>query len=355
MFNKTLTALNQLRNDLLAGKFKSPVLPSGRQLCIRYQVGRGAIKVITDTLLQEKLLYRISEKKLGITSGNVQRKKHKLLVISHPYLRYGWAGNIAFERQKTVTAAAAERGFEVEFATKDFTNLDYEEFQKLQDQQYSGVLFLELYHRKTVQELQKNHIPVLISGVEENGDLPCCRMDYRQIGRLAAYELIRQGHKRIGVITGSLEKFIFQEILRGIKGAMAEEDAVFDPELTAEVVGQYGIVEDEVAILNLLDNPHPPTGIIALRKNRIMLLQNICRKRNINIPQELSLIGFDTADWPGIEVSDLTVINDDVLTLDKIAVNMLINLTCDVQAPENFLLASSIRHGASVAPPPLKS
>lgn len=348
MFSKTLTALNRLREDLLAGKFKSPVLPSGRQLCQRYQVGRGAIKVITNILLQEELLYRISEKKLGITSGNIQRSPNKLLVISHPYLRYGWAGNIAFERQKTVTAAAAERGFEVEFATKEFTNLDYEEFQKLRDQQYSGVLFLELYHRKTVQELQKNHIPVLISGVEENGDLPCCRMDYRQIGRLATYELIRKGHRRIGVITGSLEKFIFQEILRGIKGAMAEEDVVFDPELTAEVTGQYGVVEDEVAVLNLLDNPQPPTGIIALRKNRIMLLQSLCRRRNMNIPQDVSIIGFDTPDWPGIEANDLTMINDDALTLDKIAVNMLINRINNVHAPDSFLLAPTMRHGKSI-------
>lgn len=351
MFSKTILALNQLREDLFFGRYKGDFLPSARQLCIRYNVGRGAIKVIVEALLQEGVLYRISERKIGIAPANIQTKKRKLLVISHPYLSYGWAGNIAFDRQQTVTAAATERGFEVEFATKDFTNLDYEEFQKLQQQQYSGVLFLELYHRKTVQELQKNHIPVLISGVEENGDLPCCRMDYRQIGRLAAYELIRHGHRRIGTVTGSLEKFIFQEILRGIRGAMAEEDLHFDPELVAQVTGQYGRVEDEVAVLKILDNPHPPTGIIALRRNRIMQLQSLCRQRNMNIPQDISIIGFDNPDWPGIEVNNLTMINDAALTLDKIAVNMLINQANSAQVPESFLLTPTLRHGGTTAPP----
>ena len=100
----------------------------------------------------------------------------------------------------------------------------------------------------------------------------------------------------------------------------------------------------------MLDDPHPPTGIIALRRNRIMQLQSLCRQRNMSIPHDISIIGFDNPDWPGIEVNNLTMINDATLILDKIAVNMLINQSNSIQKPENFLLAPALRPGATVAP-----
>ncbi len=351
MFNKTQKALTALREDILQKKYAGTELPSARKLCTIYNVGRGAMKVILSELQQEQLLFPLSERKLGINHKHSSAKKRKLLVISHPFLSYGWAGNISFERKSIVTDAALSRGVEVEFTTKDFINLNYMEFQQLQARHYSGVLFLELYHRETVLELLKNNIPVMISGVEENGDLPCCRLDYRQVGRLAAYELIRQGHQRIGVVTGSLQKFIFQEILRGIRGAMAEEFLTFDPELTAEISGQYGMVEDEVTLLKLLDTPRPPTGIIALRRNRIMLLQNICRQRNINIPQDISIVGFENPDWPGIAANDLTMVNDAILQLDKLTVNMLIDWISTGKAPESMIVAPTLHPGSSIRNP----
>jgi DNA-binding LacI/PurR family transcriptional regulator len=82
-----------------------------------------------------------------------------------------------------------------------------------------------------------------------------------------------------------------------------------------------------------------------------MQLQSLCRQRNMNIPQDISIIGFDNPDWPGIEVNNLTMINDAALTLDKIAVNMLINQANSAQVPESFLLTPTLRHGGTIAPP----
>ena len=49
-------------------------------------------------------------------------------------------------------------------------------------------------------------------------------MNFRNIGRQAGRYLIEKGHRHIGVLSGPLDKFIYQEMLAGFRGALAEDE-----------------------------------------------------------------------------------------------------------------------------------
>jgi len=324
MFSHTVAVLEKLRQTIANGGFPDGKLPSARQLCLRFGIGRGAMAVIVKTLEKEGVLLRTSARKFAIRSPHVKLSaSRRILIVTHPYHRCGWGGTLQFQRPVLAREAAHNANMEAEIVVRAFSNLSYEHFQALLRREYGGVLFLELYHPGSVRELLKHRIPVVVSSPETAADIPCCRLDYRDVGRRGAYELIRAGHRRVGLVTGSAEQFIFDEMLRGFRGALAEESVPFAPELVAELDGKYGSPEDEKALAELFARPDRPTGILVARSNRLMAIETFCEAKGWKIPDDLSVIGFDNPAWPGIEAGNLTMLNDASQEIDAEAVRML--------------------------------
>jgi LacI family transcriptional regulator len=79
----------------------------------------------------------------------------------------------------------------------------------------------------------------------------------------------------------------------------------------------------EQAMAELLDLPKPPTAIFA-GSNRIVLgVLNCLRERKIRIPEDISLVVFDDADWLAAWNPPITAIDIAVREMANLAVETL--------------------------------
>lgn len=119
---------------------------------------------------------------------------------------------------------------------------------------------------------------------------------------LAVKCLIEHGHRHIGFINGISEgNFRFNKAndrLIGLHRAIGEAGLLFEPELV--VVSEWSRQGGKMAALQLLSRPDRPTAIFAASDMQAVGVLEAARSLNLNIPNDLSLIGYD-----GIELSEL--------------------------------------------------
>lgn len=128
----------------------------------------------------------------------------------------------------------------------------------------------------------------------------CVAVDYREGARAAAEYLLALGHRRIGFVTAPLARANRRQILEGYREAHEQAGLPVDEALVAEAESeyQYGrhVYELDVGgqlTERLLQMDDPPTAIMA---NNDLMAMGVLQKlyeKNIRIPEEMSVVGFD--------------------------------------------------------------
>ena len=144
----------------------------------------------------------------------------------------------------------------------------------------------------SAKTLQKNNIPLVLIDREIDGvESDIVRLDDYEGGRIAARQLLEQGHRRLVYMAGPLENG--SQYLR--------EKGFFD------VLKEQGISKDQVLILphrvvmqsieeHALDEllfPVEYTGVFAFNDQIAYYVLNCLRDNEINVPEDVSVIGFD--------------------------------------------------------------
>lgn len=125
-------------------------------------------------------------------------------------------------------------------------------------------------------------------------------------GSLQAVEtLLDKGHKKIGIITGSLGISTSNERLEGYKQALENRGIVFDPALVREVNPNfdagYSCAKELLASSDI-------TALFVANNVLTMGVVAYLQEHKVKIPDELAVIGFDDYDWTKITNPPLSVI-----------------------------------------------
>jgi len=128
----------------------------------------------------------------------------------------------------------------------------------------------------------------------------CVAVDYREGARAAAEYLIALGHRRIGLVTAPLTRTNRRQILEGYREAHAEAGLAVDEALIAEADSEYQYGRHLYELdaggqltERLLGSGDPPTAIMA---NNDLMAMGVLQKlyeKNIRVPEEMSVVGFD--------------------------------------------------------------
>ena len=110
-------------------------------------------------------------------------------------------------------------------------------------------------------------------------------------GRSAVDHLVELGHRRIAVITGNRELACSQERLDGYVAALVR--ANINPRSDYIAFGNFDISGGYRAACEMLDGPEPPTAIFAGSDLQAFGVYQAARERNLRIPDDLSVVGFD--------------------------------------------------------------
>jgi LacI family transcriptional regulator len=172
--------------------------------------------------------------------------------------------------------------------------------------------------------------------------------------RKAAYEMSRHllglGHRRIGFIAGNPDQAASAERMAGFYAAVRE----FDNVETYIAQGDFSFASGLGAAEQLLDRQPRPTAIFASNDDMAAAVVSVAHRRHLDVPQQLSVVGFDDTMtavtlWP-----PLTTVHQPVRELGAEALRLL---TARILAPAKqagsgpHLLDYKIVHRQSAAPP----
>nr|WP_299912697.1 LacI family DNA-binding transcriptional regulator [Sphingomonas bacterium] len=160
--------------------------------------------------------------------------------------------------------------------------------------------------------------------------------------------LIDQGHKRIGLVLGPHGFRSARERRQGFEEALSHAKITLPRSMIAE--GNYTFESGVMAADRLLDLMPRPTAIFACNDEMAAGVLHAARQRGIEVPRDLSIVGFDDTPiaahiWP-----PLTTVRWPIISMARSAA---LKLTADgdevVEEPSMFR-STLIRRG-SVAPP----
>jgi LacI family transcriptional regulator len=142
----------------------------------------------------------------------------------------------------------------------------------------------------------RSHIPVVfIDRLPPSTHINSVCTDNVAAGQLATEHLISLGHKRIGMLAGHLGLSPHRDRLEGFRKAMQQAHLpILDEYL---ITGDVQVEDGVVAGHRLLDLANPPTAIVASNNKLLLGVLRAVDERNIVIPKDLSVLGFDDSLW----------------------------------------------------------
>jgi len=113
-------------------------------------------------------------------------------------------------------------------------------------------------------------------------------------GYAATMHLIENGHSRIGFINGEHWIEAAAERLKGYRQALSTADIPFDPVLVR--AGDWQVAAGYQHALSLLDLPQRPTALFCANDLMAIGALDAARERNLLVPRDLSIVGYDDQD-----------------------------------------------------------
>ena len=140
----------------------------------------------------------------------------------------------------------------------------------------------------------------------------------------AMQHLFSLGHRRIAAITGPPGGMATEERLKGYHAALAAAGVMPDPALLVE--SDFKISGGYAAASHLLALPEPPTAIFAFNDNLAVGALQAARSHGLEVPRDLSIVGFDDAEEASIVSPPLTTVRQPLAEMGRMAVSLLLRL-----------------------------
>jgi DNA-binding LacI/PurR family transcriptional regulator len=228
--------------------------------------------------------------------------------------------------------AAAERGLHLLVHTTDRHQLAQQLPKMVRDQTVAGILLVGTADPKILAVFLER-VPQII--LVDHRD-PTCRHDCIVSdglgGALAATRyLFELGHERIAFLRDDDSAASFQDRLRGFVCAHFEAGRTFDPRLVVTAASGENLTR---ALCDLLTSPERPTALLAANDTQALIVMQVCRSLGLNIPDDLSLIGFDDIEFSSHTWPPLTTIRVPKEDIGRLAI---MRLQERLRAPDNSL------------------
>jgi LacI family repressor for deo operon, udp, cdd, tsx, nupC, and nupG len=186
-----------------------------------------------------------------------------------------------------------------------------------------------LGHRlpKTLRHLagQRKAMAPIVNGCEFSPSLgvPSVHIDNAAAAEHAMNHLYSLGHRRIGVITGPLDRPLSRDRLRGVQSSAAAERAT--RQLTV-VHGDFSIAAGPVGAAELMARKEPPTAIFCFNDEMAIGVLDYARKQGLRVPEDLSVIGFDDIRFSQYLVPALTTVSQPMRQIGQETVRLMLEI-----------------------------
>ncbi len=164
----------------------------------------------------------------------------------------------------------------------------------LLERNVDGVIIAGKCPGKLVDYIQRLDIPImLVDYMFPRKRFSSVMIDNRRGAHLAVKHLVATGHSEIGFIGGDIAHPSIAERFLGFKEALVEHGIVPDKRLQITDEDDTTIRNGAAATRRMFEGGKKPTAIFAANDAMALGCIQFAKQRGINIPDDLSLIGFD--------------------------------------------------------------
>ena len=233
-----------------------------------------------------------------------------------------------------------------------------------------AVVYSCLPESPSLDWLIRRRLPLVYVDQPPNPSHPSVNIDDRGGARAGARHLVELGHRRIAVLTSNSA---------GPHGVLTDPSALRDAYVAGErlrgwldELGAVGVqppimVEPYLPALGfadrLLDLADPPTAVLCFSDAIALTVVGAARRRGLDVPGDLSVVGFDDAPMAARVTPGLTTIAQDVDAKGRAAASLLVTEMAARRivaaaagrgpghAPRRVVLPTSLVVRGSTAPP----
>lgn len=192
---------------------------------------------------------------------------------------------------------------------------------------------------------------VTISEALDDQVVPHVGIDNVSAAEMAVRHLLGLGHRRIAHLCGPAGNILTRQRLSGYRKAMAAAGigesghVVLEGDFTAEAGAR--------AALQLLAMPEPPSAIFCSNDEMAMGLIAALHASKVEVPRDLSVVGFDDIIFAKTYIPPLTTIHQPRLGMGECAMSILLSMldaTSPPEAAQTLLDAELIVRASTAAP-----
>jgi len=167
----------------------------------------------------------------------------------------------------------------------------------------------------------------------------------------AARHLLSLGHRRIGYVGGPATAACNQARMAGFRAAAEAAGAAVDPDLLTS--GRFVFENGVAGGSALLDLPEPPTAIFAGSDEMALGVIEAARERDLRVPKDLSVVGFDDTQLARMASPPLTTVRQPLWEMGGVALRTALRLAAGETIESHHVeLATRLVVRGSTAPAP---
>lgn len=257
------------------------------------------------------------------------RRRHRQIGVLVPFFTY----SSFVQRLRGIAAALLDAGHELVVYNAETPEHVHGYLLSLPvTRRLDGLIIISLrVDEEDCRRLIAHSLPAVL--IETHSDfLSCVDIDNRAGGVLAAEHLLGQGHQRIGFVGGDreIEGYTWRTSQLRLEGFRRRlQQAGLEP-LLGDIPPDTASPEDaRRQTLQLLDGAAAPSAIFAASDTLALGVLSAARERNVRVPGELAVLGFDDLDFA--QFIGLSTISQSLEMSGKQAVELLLAAMADPQ------------------------
>lgn len=248
----------------------------------------------------------------------------------------------------------SESGYTLFIANSQYDQRrELQEMQSLIERGIDGIVLVGGSHGRELRALvEQAGVPVITTYVSKaSGGIPAIGIDNERATREMTEYLIGLGHVRFGAIANvppSNDRS--RARLDGIQRALSEAGIRLKP--TQIIRADYSLAQGRSALRQLLTDHPDTTAVICTTDTLAIGAMAEARKMGLNVPQALSITGFDDVELSAQVEPPLTTISIPAAEIGRGAADYLINAIAGMPVPKSVLLPYRLVMRSSTAKPP---
>jgi LacI family transcriptional regulator len=202
---------------------------------------------------------------------------------------------------------------------------------------------------ETLDALSEVDVPIVLVDRDVPSELGASIVcsDHRAGMRTAVEHLLDLGHRRIALITGSVDLWPVRERMSGMADAIASRAV---PNETTSIAGSLSAAHGEASTDRLMRMRPRPTAIIAGGNQVLVGCLRALARNGVGIPSDVSLVTCDEIALGELHSPPISTIGRDTLALGRVAAELLLELLAQPGRPRRVILPTSFISRSSTGP-----